>query len=458
VGAGRLDISDIYKVNLVLDETPENFLAANPATGGDLSTLNLASMQNLSCEENCSWTRRVKNGGSYTSIYRLGFEPVQGLKMRVSPSLLRLAPGEEADIEITANATFAEVDWNFTELSIVPFDRIGSPALHMPIALKPVRSTNAALLEVTSPQVSAEKNDIIDYQIKINNGPIDGPMELEVKLPKKLSLVSGSLQQRVFQGKSLEAARLEGNTILWRGELESGSLKLIESSSPFGYVPLAEYVSPIDLRESQRDDSEVDLLVPEFTFNGETYNRVSMSTNGALVVGDDVHIPFSSVELPNTNQPNNMLAPFWRDLDLRRQGDLYFAVITDGDDEYSVFEWNDVYRFNGFGSSYTFQVWIQSGDSGNVWFVYEDLDLVDEQVSIGVEGPEGLVGYSYLFGGYGTIPSPGVDLKVIGGGVATFDFQAKLKSCPKRQAGVAVRATLDASTQSETSFAPVSCQ
>ena len=49
VGAGRIDLEHARDAGLVLDESPANFLAADPDLGGDPGTLNLASMQNSNC-------------------------------------------------------------------------------------------------------------------------------------------------------------------------------------------------------------------------------------------------------------------------------------------------------------------------------------------------------------------------------------------------------------------------
>ena len=44
-----------------MDETFANYLAADPATGGDVKTLNLPAVRDMDCTPNCSWTRTVRN-------------------------------------------------------------------------------------------------------------------------------------------------------------------------------------------------------------------------------------------------------------------------------------------------------------------------------------------------------------------------------------------------------------
>lgn len=61
VGHGRTQASLAANAGLVMDETFDNFLAANPAQGGDVRTLNLAALREMDCTPSCSWTRTVRN-------------------------------------------------------------------------------------------------------------------------------------------------------------------------------------------------------------------------------------------------------------------------------------------------------------------------------------------------------------------------------------------------------------
>jgi hypothetical protein len=61
VGSGTADLTRASLAGLVMGETFDNFLAANPATGGDPRTLNLPSMRHSTCNPGCSWTRTVRN-------------------------------------------------------------------------------------------------------------------------------------------------------------------------------------------------------------------------------------------------------------------------------------------------------------------------------------------------------------------------------------------------------------
>jgi len=464
IGAGRVDLSQIQHVDLVLDETPENFLAANPDEGGDLSSLNLASMQNANCVEKCSWTRRLKNSSDYPSIYRLGFNSPKGLTLRVYPPLVFLKPQEEIEIEIKANTVFAEDDWTFTDLELVPFGFFGRPDLHMPMAIKRSTSTNLELVNMSVDKKEARVGETLNYEIKVTNGLVDSGLELSMNIPSKLKILQKSLKQEVVGGETRDEFKIENGRLTWSGELNVSDLVLEEGDSPYGYVPLANYTAPLGCPSDNCDDGGISLTVPAFRYNGETYTKVEMSVNGTLEIGssDGKYTAASVAKFPNSQEPNNLLAPFWTDLNLGVDGDgaeWYATSLNDGTNSYAVYEWNNVPLYGDTSSRYTFQIWIQEGDSGNIWFIYQDISNSDIPLSVGLENKTGTVGDSYYFSGEGSAPQPGTDLKVVSnpGGSATLSFQAKVKSCPKRRKAVIARSYLDSDNGEEMSYAAFKC-
>ncbi|OAB62940.1 hypothetical protein AY599_13380 [Leptolyngbya valderiana BDU 20041] len=87
VGSGRVDLTQAALAGLVMDETFANFLAANPAGGGDVKTLNLPSVRNLDCTPSCSFTRTVRNTlGTASSWTASGSSFGSNFDVQVSPS------------------------------------------------------------------------------------------------------------------------------------------------------------------------------------------------------------------------------------------------------------------------------------------------------------------------------------------------------------------------------------
>jgi hypothetical protein len=139
VGNGRVDLSKAARAGLVMHETKQAFLAANPATGGDPKTLNLASMRNVNCAPQCTWTRTVRNTRTAPSSWSAaGAAMSPGLEISVTPANFSFSGGlsETRQLTITARPTA-----NLT--SAVAFGEVvlteatnQSPAQHMTVAIQ----------------------------------------------------------------------------------------------------------------------------------------------------------------------------------------------------------------------------------------------------------------------------------------------------------------------------------
>ena len=106
VGTGRLDLTKAALAGLVMDETTQHFLDANPNTGGDPKTLNIPSLRNMECTPSCTWTRTVRNTvASATSWTATGTAITPGFTVEVSPSSFSFTGGLGETQELTITAT-----------------------------------------------------------------------------------------------------------------------------------------------------------------------------------------------------------------------------------------------------------------------------------------------------------------------------------------------------------------
>jgi hypothetical protein len=163
-----------------------------------------------------------------------------------------------------------------------------------------------------------------------------------------------------------------------------------------------------------------------------------MSVNGTIEAGtaSGLAISASNLDMPDAAPPNNLLAPFWTDLNLTDSGNWYLAVLNDGVSLWIVAEWENVPLFGDPTASHSFQVWIQEGTS-NIWFVYGGINNAGGiPLTVGIEDAAGAVGASYYFNGAGTAPAVGTDLQVqeLVGGTATLTFQGTVRRCTVGQA------------------------
>jgi subtilisin family serine protease len=121
MGSGRLNLDKAGRVGLVMDETHANFVAANPAIGGDPKTLNLPAMVNMACVETCSWTRTVKSVATVAATYTAVVDAPPGMAVTVDPPVFTLVPGTQngatQQVEITVDVSgLPEGDWAFAEV------------------------------------------------------------------------------------------------------------------------------------------------------------------------------------------------------------------------------------------------------------------------------------------------------------------------------------------------------
>ncbi|HVV97415.1 MAG TPA: S8 family serine peptidase [Rhodanobacteraceae bacterium] len=94
VGAGRIDLSQAARVGFVMNETYDNYVAANPAIGGDPTTLNLASGRNLSCDTSCSFTRTLRNVMSGDTSWTVSVNAPTGVNVTVDPQTFAFTGGD----------------------------------------------------------------------------------------------------------------------------------------------------------------------------------------------------------------------------------------------------------------------------------------------------------------------------------------------------------------------------
>ena len=93
VGSGRVDLTRALLAGLVMDETIQNFLDANPSDGGDVRTLNLPSVRDVACDSECSWTRTIRAGQDFPTSWTVSTQSTE-FDVQVTPTDFELAERE----------------------------------------------------------------------------------------------------------------------------------------------------------------------------------------------------------------------------------------------------------------------------------------------------------------------------------------------------------------------------
>ncbi|WKE66001.1 S8 family serine peptidase [Gallaecimonas kandeliae] len=100
-GAGAINVESAAKAGLVMDETYENYVDANPHNGGDETWLNTASMVQMRCQSSCTWMRTVT--ATQDGVWNAeGVGKEEGVEITVTPSHFTLKKGESQALMVTA--------------------------------------------------------------------------------------------------------------------------------------------------------------------------------------------------------------------------------------------------------------------------------------------------------------------------------------------------------------------
>jgi len=169
-----------------------------------------------------------------------------------------------------------------------------------------------------------------------------------------------------------------------------------------GYLSLSLFgVTPI---AGINDDSIVNFNAPAFSYAGETWNRVGVVSNGYIVVGGGTNadVQFINQQFPNPTQPNNVLAPFWTDLNPAVGGAVRIAILTDGINTWIVTDWAEVPNSSDNTQLNSFEAWIGINGVEDIVFSYGPVtDGNGGFLTVGAEDKTGTVGYNYYYNGNG---------------------------------------------------------
>ena len=139
-GSGRVQEFAASRAGLVLDETGDRLSNANTATGGDPSTLNLASMQNRNCVRACGFDRWFRNTQdrivTWTAQVVTGPQP-GFTTVSISPakfSLKALAVSQAVTFRADTSSLAADGMFHFAEI-VLTADDSELPPLHLTIAV-----------------------------------------------------------------------------------------------------------------------------------------------------------------------------------------------------------------------------------------------------------------------------------------------------------------------------------
>ncbi|HEY7069241.1 MAG TPA: S8 family serine peptidase [Acidimicrobiales bacterium] len=363
VGSGRIQVDAAAHPNLTLDESAANFAAAATDPLGRID-LNIASIDAPAMPGTISTTRTVTNVTTGEVRYRSSATSPAGSTISVSPKNINIPAGGSADLTVTISAAGIAPGQYFGQVMLE--DRNGDRDLHMPVAFSPGQGA-LALTQVCDPTTIGRPDGRSTCTVTAQNNSrtaatVNATTHLDSGL--RVTAVNGATQTS-NRDVSLSTT-LNGVT--------PGVPTIAPGTSPGGYIPLDLFgVTPIPVG----DEQALNFNVPAFTYGGLSYDRVGVTSDGYLVAGGTTgaaDIQFDPTGAFGTpGRPNNVLAPFWTDLDGTGAPGILATVLTDGVNSWLVIEW----RLNVFGTSSlrVFQTWLGIDGTEDNTFAYDPANL-----------------------------------------------------------------------------------
>jgi hypothetical protein len=186
-----------------------------------------------------------------------------------------------------------------------------------------------------------------------------------------------------------------------------------------GYLALSLFgIAPLTMG----DETLASFTTPSFVYAGEVWNSLRLSANGYVVVGNGTGTSadqtFINQSLPNPTAPNNVLAPFWTDLNPGAAGGVRIGTLTDGVLSWIVADWDGVREFSAPVTN-SFQVWIGINGVEDISFGYGTINGMGDLgfLTVGAEDASGTVGENRYFDGAGVRPITNSQLRVFTAGL-----------------------------------------
>jgi hypothetical protein len=223
----------------------------------------------------------------------------------------------------------------------------------------------------------------------------------------------------------------------WSGSLNAAQF-VVQERSLSGYQSLAaEGIPPFDLTGLNLDTGCFSIGGMDFYYLDNYYTDGLITVNGLFRAGVPA-LPLCPSNTPQNIPSNdtfdindNVIVPFWADLDLTG-GNLYGALTLYDGKVHTVIEWENA-RIKQTNQRVSFQLWIEDG-TDNIWFAYPSgfNTAVGTSTPTATIGAENLAGNEavkyYYYGGSGTaegqVPNGSVDVWVgLQPAVKQFAFQ-----------------------------------
>lgn len=401
VGAGRLDLNAARLTTLTFDK---------------------ASYANPTCIAECQFKVVATNRGNEEAQWEV-MATLADAEVSVSPHRLSLPPNQSGEVSVTIDATHMSKDqWHYGELQFS-----GANQAHLPLAILPTLSSNSGMTSLYGDKPTLAFGEHGDYHARFSNTSFDDEIAIELTISPGVVLDRESIHIR-SNGSSGGRFEYEESSarILWQGLLDT-QVVAITPTHISGLVSQAQENNRVSCLNSCDEYSFVYRSAAQFEYNGEDHQLLTISSNGFMAAGEtQIESGWRNQKLADLTPPNNVIAPFWTDLNLLGDEEpissssgggsmhLYEVLDDQGDPIWIVVDWIDVQVYGDSNANqYSFGVWLGTGpNKGTNLMKYYELDTLPPQLTVGAEERHGNVGNVRYFNGEGFAPKVGDTLRI----------------------------------------------
>jgi hypothetical protein len=435
MGAGRIDLRFAGDPGLTFDIPAEQYAAGK----NHLEDLNYPSISMPVMPGRQSTTRVVHSLLPVDTTWSATAEVTGSVKLTINPRRIKVPAFGEASFVVTVDAGSMPEGAYFGRVVLSD----GHRKLHIPVSFVR-RQPQVTLAQHCEPDTIARKAYTNCTITATNNGLDPAAISIRDRVPRGLRAQASSVISGTFDQLH--------HIVTYAGVLPgfqpaAMSIAPDPEGTPFGYVSLgALRIPPLPCDAACDEVAATFEVTRTFTYNDVVYNRVTMTSNGYLIVGSGTKIEYFNQRFPDPSVPNNVIAPYWADLDLHGMqtndgggGSWYAAYVSaPGLPTWFVAEWTDAVRYghSPLESHHTFQIWIEM-NSDRIHLVYGPNSAIEDNVTVGAENSDGTIGGNYYVdtiggdgaNGQGTPPAEGDVLKLEAVPEArsslTFSFRAR---------------------------------
>jgi len=259
-----------------------------------------------------------------------------------------------------------------------------------PASAKPLTNNMAVLIttniaSVVTPPAANFSIDQFDFMVEPGNSD---DQILQISNSGEANLIY-SISKDYQDTRDIDITRDSGGP-------DSYGYQWLDSNEPNGpdydWVDISGYGSLYNFTSDDQASSLINIGF-SFPFYGNEYTQVRINSNGFLSF-TSTSTNWSNESIPNTNEPNNMIAPFWDDLSPQNSGTVHYY--SDSVNDRFIVQFTDVPHYgSSYPGQYTFQCIMY--ENGRILYQYNNLQQTINSVTIGIENSTGTDGLEIAY-------------------------------------------------------------